>query len=108
MEESPQKISSMAHEIIVLRGENERLRSDAEQLGREKFIAIISSVRIDAENPDRDKLEGIKMLRTWLRGLHMKFVEGWDQDSSQDHIAKLLGEHPREHPRFAKVDPEVK
>jgi hypothetical protein len=70
-------------------------------------VALVRKNRLDAEKPERDSLEGISMLRNWLRRLHMDLVGGWDQDTSQDVIAELLGEHPRTHPRFGKIDPQV-
>ena len=84
------------------------LRATASELDR--AIAEVRDKRIDAENPARDLLTGpagggIKMLRTWLRGLHMDLIGGWDQDTPQDRIAELLGEHPREHERAFKVNP---
>jgi hypothetical protein len=70
-------------------------------------LAQLRKFRRDAENPDRDRLAGIDMLRGWLRGLHINIVIGHDaaQDMTQDEIAAQLGEHPRGHERFAKVDP---
>jgi len=70
-------------------------------------LAQIRKFRRDAEKPDRDHLAGIDLLRRWLRGLHIDVVIGHDdaQDMTQDRIAELLGEHPRGHERFAKIDP---
>jgi hypothetical protein len=70
-------------------------------------LVQIRKFRHDAENPDRDHIAGIQMLRSWLRGLHINVVIGHDaaQDMTQDEIAVRLGEHPRGHERFAKVDP---
>lgn len=70
-----------------------------------KAIGEVVRKRRDAENPGRDGRPGVEMLRTWLRGLHMNLVGGWDQDTSQDRIAELLGEHPRGHEREFKVKP---
>ncbi len=84
----------------------ERAALMAEQLKEAKDTGALKHVvhmRRDAENPTRDNSDGIKMLRTWLRGLHMKLVGGWGQDTSQDRIAELLGEHPRGHEREFKV-----
>jgi hypothetical protein len=64
-----------------------------------KSIEVIKRFRRDAESPYRDSLPGIDMLRGWLRRLQMDLTEGWDQDTSQDYIAELLGEHPRGHLR---------
>ena len=86
----------------------ERAALVAEQLKEAKEIGALKQVvhmRRDAEKEDRDQLPGIKMLRSWFRGLHMNLVGGWDQDTSQDRIAELLGEHPREHEREFKVKP---
>lgn len=69
----------------------------------DRALALICQRRRDAEKPERDRSEGIHMLRTWLRGLHMDYVGGWDQDTSQDDIAELLGEHPRGHAREFKL-----
>lgn len=68
-------------------------------------IALIRRKRIDAETPGRDGLEGINTLRGWLRRIHMELVGGWDQDTPQERIAELLGEHPRGHAREFKVAP---
>ncbi len=68
-------------------------------------VGAVRKVRIDAAKPERDQHLGIRMLRVWLRGLHMRMVGGWDQDTSQDDIAELLGEHPRGHEHQFEVDP---
>lgn len=66
-----------------------------------RAIDTIAQTRRDAESPERDKLEGISMLRTWLRGLHMRVEIGHTaaQALTQDQIAERLGECPRGHPR---------
>lgn len=66
-------------------------------------IEVIKDYRRDAEHNERSQLPGIDMLRNWLRSLHMKVAGGWNQDTSQDEIAKILGEYPRNHPRQFKV-----
>lgn len=76
-----------------------------DKLSLSKAKALIKSARIDAEVEHRNDHAGICMLRNWLRKLHMDLVGGWDQDTSQDDIAKLLGEHPRGHAREFKVAP---
>lgn len=63
----------------------------------------VKHLRRDAERSGADSLPGIDMLRSWLRHLHMDFTPGWDQDTGQDDIAKLLGEHPRGHAREFKI-----
>lgn len=71
------------------------------------MVEAIRKTRQDAEDPKRDHQVGIDMLRGWLRGLHINVVIGHDaaQDMGQDEIAERLGEYPRGHERFAKIDP---
>lgn len=71
-------------------------------------VYLVRKMRIDAERSSRDGQSGIEMLRNWLRRIHMDLVGGWDQDTSQDDIAVLLGEYPRPHPRFGMIDPDAR
>lgn len=86
-----------------------RERISASKDGCSGCAAKIRSVRksrSDAERPDRDQQEGIRTLRVWLRGIHMRMVGGWGQDTPQDEIAQLLGEHPSGHERAFTVATE--
>jgi hypothetical protein len=77
---------------------------------KEDPIEMIRRKRWDAEGRDRDRVEGISILRMWLRGIHMQLVIGPPhsyQDMTQDEIAERLGENPRGHSReFLIPDPE--
>jgi len=70
---------------------------------KDQIMETIKRFRRDAETDDRNNLPGIDMLRGWFRRLQMDLTPGWDQDTSQDDIAKLLGEHPRGHTREFKA-----
>lgn len=67
-------------------------------------VRVIRDARIDADNPNRNSHPGMRLFRVWLRSIHMRLVGGWGPDTSQDEIARLLGEHPRGHEEQFSVD----